>query len=387
MTDVNKVIVSESVGKGHPDKIADFISDSILDAHLKDDVYSRVAVETLVKDNTVVLGGEISSTSKVDITSCVIDSIQKIPNFDKFFDISSINVINLIGKQSSEIHDAVVGSYDINAGDQGFMVGFADIETPNRMPLGKYIADALVVEIPKLRDDIYSDIKSQVIVEDDDGSTVGINSILVSAFHSNKLKVEEVREIITDLILTNKIGLPDHIFSFITNKTEISINPSGNWSEFGGPVSDCGVTGRKIVVDQYGGYCNVGGGAFSGKDFSKVDRTGSYFARFIAKNIVEAGLATRCKVELSYSIGKAKPTSININTYGYSDDSKIASILLDHFNFTPTEMSELLYLNNPYVLRLSYADFSFLPMGGSSMFPWEFTLYYSSILKNSYFLI
>lgn len=308
-----RTIASEYVSFGHPDKIADQISDAILDEFLKVDKNVRTGIEVMVKDNIVVLGGEINSKATVDYDK-IVRNVYSNLSFPTNHNLSpdNIKIINLIGKQSSEIHNGVDKSEtEIGAGDQGFCVGFASNETEVFIPLGHYIAKKICNYVAKMSE-CGPDTKSQVIVDyDDETNETKVVSILVSTMHQNNL--EDLRSQIKQIIVNNKMQMSDYIFEkYLKDKDiKIDINPCGEW-RIGGPVSDCGVTGRKIVVDQFGGYCNVGGGAFSGKESTKVDRSAAYMARYIAKNIVASGLANTAKVELSYMIGVCEPCGLNI---------------------------------------------------------------------------
>lgn len=332
-----RTIASEYVSFGHPDKIADQISDAILDEFLKKDRNVRAGIEVMVKDNIVVLGGEINSTISVDYDS-IVKSVYNRLNFPKNHHLSSdeIKVINLIGKQSTEIHNGVDKSEtEIGAGDQGFCVGFASDETEIYMPLGYYIAKKICNYVAKM-EECGPDTKSQVIVDyNDETQEVRISSILVSTMHQNNLN--DLREQIKKVINENKMHVSETIYKkYIKDKNiKIDINPCGEW-RIGGPVSDCGVTGRKIVVDQFGGYCNVGGGAFSGKDSTKVDRSAAYMARYIAKNIVASGIAHTAKVELSYMIGVSEPCGLNIELDTNCETvDKIKEWLYKNIDMTP----------------------------------------------------
>lgn len=308
-----KTITSEYVSYGHPDKIADQISDAILDEFLKKDPNVKAGIETLVKDNIVVLGGEVSSNAIINYEEIVRNVFKNLP-FSKEHHLApnEVKIINLIGKQSPEIHQGVVKDNGIiGAGDQGFTVGFASNETPTYMPLGHYLAKKICQYVASLTPLYGPDAKSQVTIEYDDNGNITLKSILVSTMHQNS--IENCRNDITDFILDNKVGIDEQIFEkyFKNDDYDILVNPCGEW-RIGGPVSDCGVTGRKIVVDAYGGYCNVGGGAYSGKDSSKIDRSAAYMARYLAKNICATGIADNVKVELSYAISVPKPTAINV---------------------------------------------------------------------------
>lgn len=308
----NKTITSEYVSAGHPDKIADQISDAILDAYLVDDENVRAGIETMIKDNVVVLGGEVTSRATIDHEKVVRDVFEnlKFPK-DHHLGGGDVKIINLIGKQSPEIHKGVDKKKGvIGAGDQGFMVGYASNETRTYMPLGMALAKAIIKFLP--RQGIGPDMKSQVIVDYDAEGNASIKNVLVSAMHQCGL--QDLREVV-ETCLFGKEGALTAMTDFAPylqgKDIDIVVNPCGEW-RIGGPISDCGVTGRKLVVDQYGGYCNIGGGAFSGKDYSKVDRSGAYMARYIAKNIVAAGLCNTARVELAYTIGIPEPTAMNI---------------------------------------------------------------------------
>lgn len=309
----NKLIASEFVSFGHPDKIADQIADAIVDVFLKKDENARTGIEVMVKDNIVVLGGEVNSIAKVDYDEIVRNVYSRL-SFPQNHHLQphEIKVINLIGKQSEEIHNGVDKDEEIGAGDQGFMVGYASNETSVLMPLGYEMARTIGNYVAN--QDLWGpDTKSQVIVEyNDKNEAIGIHNILVSTMHQCSL--ECVREGVEIAIKNNLVGLDEDTYNkFIKNKDiKIDVNPCGSW-QIGGPVSDCGVTGRKLVVDSYGGYCNIGGGNYSGKDFSKVDRSGAYMARYLAKNIVASGFCDKCRVTLSYMIGVAEPCSVEID--------------------------------------------------------------------------
>lgn len=312
--DGNKLIVSEFVSNGHPDKIADQIADTILDAFLKVDANARTGIEVMVKDNIVVLGGEVNSNATIDYDKAVRKVYANLDfPLNHHLAPNEIKIINLIGKQSEEIHNGVDKDDEIGAGDQGFCVGYASNETSVYMPLGHHMAKTICNYVAK-RDEFGPDTKSQVIVEyDDNNQAVRIHSILVSTMHQCSL--ECVREAVKLAIEKNYVGLDENVYQkFIKDKdVQIDVNPCGSW-KIGGPVSDCGVTGRKLVVDSYGGYSNIGGGNYSGKDLSKVDRSAAYAARWLAKNIVASGICNKAKVTLSYMIGVAQPCSIEIDT-------------------------------------------------------------------------
>jgi len=361
---MGRLITSESVACGHPDKVSDQISDAILDALLEQDPHSKVAVETMVKDNTVVLGGEVTTTASINYEKVVKDVVSSIGYNDANhgFYWKNLTVLNLIGEQSPEINGAVVGD-DLGAGDQGFMVGFASNDTDNKMPLGIHMSKKIVDSVITTGG-LGPDAKSQVTIEEMEDGSKRVHTILVSTMHNTSLSLEEVREIITKSIKNNQVGLSDSCTSLIDDDTKIIVNPAGSWN-VGGPVSDCGLTGRKIVVDQYGPYCPVGGGAFSGKDASKVDRSAAYLARYIAKNIVSAGFANQCKVELAYMIGVAEPASLNIDTFGYSDDLKLVDVVRKIFPMTPSQIVNHFDLTKPMYLKSATGHF------GNDELPWE----------------
>jgi S-adenosylmethionine synthetase len=356
-----KLITTESVSKGHPDKVADQISDAILDALLEQDPDSKVAVETMVKDNAVILGGEVVTNAKIDYDSVVRKVIEEIGYTmpDHGFYYKNVTVLNLIGRQSPEINKAVVSEEEIGAGDQGFMVGYATNETPNFMPIGMYLANQLIKVV---EDAGYGpDTKSQVTIEEKtDGQRV--HTMLISTMHPGA-EVEEVKETLRKSIL-------ERGFDGVDSETKIVINPAGSWL-VGGPVSDCGLTGRKIVVDQYGPYCPIGGGAYSGKDSTKVDRSGAYLARYIAKNIVAAGLTDKCKVEIAYMIGVAEPASLNIDTFGQmssEQESVLIQKVRDIFPMTPKRIIDHFGLRKPIFAQTArYGHY------GHAHLPWEAT--------------
>jgi len=361
-----KLITAESVSIGHPDKVADQISDAILDAYLTLDPDAKVAVETLVKDNCVVLGGEISSTHRINYEEVIKNTVKEIgyTNPSHGFYYKNITIINLIGQQSREINSAVLkySEDSLGAGDQGFMTGYATNETKTYMPIGMYVSKKLV-------DYVYNhigfgpDIKTQTTIEYDDNSK-RVHTILVSTMHSEDLTLSNVREIIMKGIRNNEMNLDADIFALIDENTSIVINPAGSWN-IGGPVADCGVTGRKIVVDQYGPYCPVGGGAFSGKDPSKVDRTGAYLARYIAKNIVASGVADKCSVEIAYMIGVSTPASLSINTYGKFNDELLINVVKLIFPTTPSDVIKHFNLKTPIYYNSAKGHF------GNDTMPWE----------------
>ena len=390
---MKRTVISEYVGIGHPDKVADQISDALLDEFLRKDPNTRAGIEVMIKDNVVVLGGEVKSTAQIDYEQIVrktIDDIVYPANHHLSGD--DIKVINLIGKQSPEISRSVdQESGIIGAGDQGFCVGFASNETINLMPLGMYLAKNLCKCIDNCMLDLGPDIKSQVVVTYDEQGKAHVDSILVSTMHQCSL--EECRSAIYDYIMTNKTHISDDIFQkhIIEDRPEITINPAGEW-HIGGSISDCGMTNRKIVVDQYGGYAPVGGGGLSGKDMSKVDRSGAYMCRYLAKNIVAAELADTAKVELAYIIGQPQPCAINIELNNFDKNSDklsnsnpnlaedLAQWIRENIDLSPKGIIERFDGLKPrYGLVASYGHFgvrdSHLVWSGeeNSYFPWEET--------------
>lgn len=371
---MSKIIASEYVSKGHPDKMADQVSDAILDECLRQDPNTRAGIEVLIKDNTVVLGGEVTTNAIIDydgIAKDVIDSL----HFPESHGLSreNIKVINLIGKQSQEINSGVDKSEDIiGAGDQGFCVGFASNETDVFMPLGIYLAKKICTYVASRNDlTLGPDAKAQVIVEyDDEGNAVCLKSILVSTMHQNNL--EEVRKQVNDIILSNSMGVEEGVFEryIKDNANIITVNTCGAW-HIGGPISDCGVTGRKIVVDQFGGYANVGGGNLHGKDMTKVDRSAAYMARYIAKNIVAAGLAATAKVELSYMIGVPEPSSMNIElTNAKVDVEKLKAWLRENVSCTPKAIIDRFEGSSPKY-RNTAINGHYGVNDNRGMYPWE----------------
>jgi len=335
---MKKTVICEYVGNGHPDKVADQISDALLDAFLEKDPNTRAGIEVMVKDNIVVLGGEVKSSAQIDFEYVVRSTISSVDYpANHHLEANDIKVINLIGKQSPEISksvDRVDGI--IGAGDQGFCVGFASNETEVYMPLGAYLARQLC----KCSDSIGHktlgpDIKSQVVVTYGEDGHAHVDSILVSAMHQCSL--EECRAIIRKYIMDNGMCISENLFHryILDDSPEITINPSGEW-HIGGSISDCGMTNRKIVVDQYGGYAPVGGGGLSGKDMSKVDRSATYMCRYLAKNIVAAGIADTAKVELAYMIGVPHPCAINVELNRNQLLSEaIKTWIIDNIDLTP----------------------------------------------------
>ena len=349
------VFTSESVSEGHPDKMADQISDAVLDAMLEQDVESRVACETLIKDGLVVLGGEIRSGAQVDIDRLARSVIEEI-GYDDIalgFDPKSCAVVNALGMQSTDIAMGVDATEDREqgAGDQGLMFGYATNETDVLMPAPITYAHRLMQQQAKARRNSLSflgpDAKSQLTFQYDDGQPVGVNTVVLSTQHAADVARSDLEEAVMEEIV--KPVLPGN---WLTRETRVHINPTGSFV-IGGPLGDCGVTGRKIIVDTYGGMARHGGGAFSGKDPSKVDRSAAYASRYVAKNIVAAGLADRCELQVSYAIGIAEPTSIDIDTFGTGkvDDERIVRLVREHFDLRPQGLIDMLDLKRPIYRR------------------------------------
>ena len=372
------LFTSESASEGHPDKIADQISDAILDAMLEKDPESRVAVETLIKTGLVLVAGEVRTNSWVDIEEIVRQVIKDIgyTSSEIGFDGASCAILNSIGKQSSDIAMGVDGSADSNkeqgAGDQGLMFGYASNETESLMPAPIYYAHRLVQQQAKVRKDgtlpwLRPDAKSQLTFRyGSDGKPLSIDAVVLSTQHSADIDLESLRQAVMEHIIRPVI--PAH---WLTRDTQYHINPTGSFV-IGGPVGDCGLTGRKIIVDTYGGMARHGGGAFSGKDPSKVDRSAAYAGRYVAKNIVAAGLAERCEIQISYAIGVAEPTSISLNTFGSGkvSDAQIEALVRQHFNLNAGGLVEMLNLKRPiYRDTAAYGHFG----RDNPNFTWEFT--------------
>lgn len=345
---------SESVTEGHPDKMCDQISDAVLDAHLEQDPSSRVAVETATKTGLVILLGEITSNAVVNIDEVVRNTIKEIGYDDskKSFDYKTCSVLSSISKQSADIALGVDSATDskikeIGAGDQGMMFGYACDETPTLIPLPIYLAHKLTRKLAEVRKTnklpfIYPDGKSQVTVEYEDGKPIRVDTVLVSTQHSEDVGVEEIREQV------NKEVIEPSILGLMDSRTKIFINPTGRFV-IGGPKGDAGCTGRKIIVDTYGGMGRHGGGAFSGKDPTKVDRSGAYMARWIAKSIVASKLARKCEIQVSYAIGMSEPLSIFVDTFGTGSISneEIIEVIQKNFDLRPGAIIEQLDLRRP----------------------------------------
>ena len=373
-----KTFTSESVSEGHPDKLADQISDAILDAFLKDDPDSRVACETLVKTDLVVIAGEISSNAKPDLETVVRSVINEVgyDNDEVGFNGSKVEIVNAIGMQSNDIAQGVnegTGT-DTNqgAGDQGLMFGYATNETKVLMPAPNTFSHLLVKKQAEVRKNkvlpwLRPDAKSQLsFVYDDDGKPSHISAVVLSTQHDENVNFSDLEEGVRKEII-EKV-LPSE---WLTSDTKVYINPTGRFV-VGGPVGDCGLTGRKIIVDTYGGMARHGGGAFSGKDPSKVDRSAAYAGRYVAKNVVAAGLAEKCEIQVSYAIGIAEPTSISINTFGTNaiPEEEIANLVSENFELKPKELIQMLDLKKPiYQKTAAYGHFG----RDDKEFSWEMT--------------
>ncbi|TOC64782.1 methionine adenosyltransferase [Vibrio parahaemolyticus] len=367
------LFTSESVSEGHPDKIADQISDAVLDAILEQDPKARVACETYVKTGMVMVGGEITTSAWVDIEELTRETVREIGyvHSDMGFDANSCAVLNTIGKQSPDINQGVdkADPKEQGAGDQGIMFGYACNETEVLMPAPITYSHRLVEKQAEVRKNgtlpwLRPDAKSQVTFQYDQGKIVGIDAVVLSTQHCDSISTPDLREAVMEEII--KPVLPAE---WISKDTNFFINPTGRFV-IGGPMGDCGLTGRKIIVDTYGGAARHGGGAFSGKDPSKVDRSAAYAARYVAKNIVAAGMADRCEIQLSYAIGVADPTSIMVETLGTEKVSHdiIIEAVRQFFDLRPYGLQEMLNLLQPiYKKTAAYGHF------GREEFPWEAT--------------
>ena len=365
------LFTSESVSEGHPDKIADQISDAVLDEILKQDPKARVACETYVKTGMALVGGEITTSAWVDIENLTRQVICDIgyKHSDMGFDGNSCAVLNAIGKQSSDINQGVdrENPLDQGAGDQGIMFGYATNETEVLMPAAITYAHRLMEKQAEVRKNgklawLRPDAKSQVTLKYEDNKIVGVDAVVLSTQHSEEVSQKEIYEGVMEEII--KPILPSE---WLSQQTKYFINPTGRFV-IGGPMGDCGLTGRKIIVDTYGGAARHGGGAFSGKDPSKVDRSAAYAARYVAKNIVAAGLADRCEIQLSYAIGVAEPTSIMVETFGTGKVSNevLVKLVREFFDLRPYGLIKMLNLIQPiYRQTAAYGHF------GREQFPWE----------------
>lgn len=371
----NFIFTSESVSEGHPDKVSDQISDAVLDALLKQDTQSRVACETMVKTGMVILAGEITTEAWVDMENLVREVVRDIGYDDPEigFDWQSCAVLNAIGKQSADISMGVDESEDHEqgAGDQGLMFGYASDETDVLMPAPITYSHRLVQRQAELRKAkilpwLRPDAKSQVTFRYENNRPVAVDAVVLSTQHAPDIGGNELREAVIDEII-----LPVIPPEWIHKGTQYLVNPTGQFI-IGGPVGDCGLTGRKIIVDTYGGMARHGGGAFSGKDPSKVDRSAAYMCRYVAKNIVAAGLAERCEIQVSYAIGVAEPTSISVETFGTGkiDENRMTALIREHFDMRPKGLIAMLDLLKPiYQTTASYGHFG----RTEDTFSWEKT--------------
>lgn len=363
------VFTSESVSEGHPDKVCDLIADSILDAHLAGDQDARVACEVLCKGGNVVLAGEITSHASVDVSRLVRKVIRRIGYDDPAepFNADGVFVHELISRQAAEIREAVdgdrLGGKPQGAGDQGLMFGYATDETPERMPLPILLAHRLSAQLAKDRHEgraawLRPDAKTQVSVRYRDGRPVQVETVLVSTQHAKEVDLPDIAAWVKGVLLPGALG------DWYRPEIALLVNPSGSFV-VGGPSADAGVTGRKIIVDTYGGFARHGGGAFSGKDPSKVDRSGAYFCRWVARRIVDAGLAHRAEVQVSYAIGRSEPVSTMVETFGTGDEEE-ARRFVEQQDFSPAGITEQLHLLRPiYAQTTNYGHF------GRKGLPWE----------------
>ncbi|WP_030074322.1 methionine adenosyltransferase [Halomonas alkaliantarctica] len=389
------LFTSESVSEGHPDKIADQISDAVLDAIIARDKQARVACETMVKTGVAIIAGEITTSAWVDLEALVRDVITDIGYTSSHvgFDGATCGVINLIGKQSVDIAQGVdrTKPEDQGAGDQGLMFGYATNETDSFMPAPIHYSHRLVERQAELRKNsllpwLRPDAKSQVTFRyNAEGQPCGVDAVVLSTQHDPEIAQDDLRKMVKREIVEQVIPA-----EWLDENTQYHINPTGKFV-IGGPVGDCGLTGRKIIVDTYGGMARHGGGAFSGKDPSKVDRSAAYAGRYVAKNVVASGLADKCEIQVSYAIGVAEPTSVSIDTFGTGkiDDTKIVDLVRQHFDLRPYAITKMLDLLHPmYRLTAAYGHFGRAPFEHSyhwtddkgqvhtetfTAFPWEKT--------------
>jgi len=368
------VFTSESVSEGHPDKMCDQISDAVLDALIKEDPNSRVALESMAKTGMIVLAGEITTKTKLDYGDIVRETVRNIGYVDSAmgFDAQSCAVLTAIERQSSDIAQGVEQK-EQGAGDQGLMFGFACDETPELMPLPISMAHRLMEYLTKIRKEkkfnfLRPDAKSQVTVRYVGGQPVGVDAVVISTQHTPEVENATLREAMIEEVI--KKVIPSQ---YLHKSTAYHVNPTGRFV-IGGPQGDCGLTGRKIIVDTYGGYGRHGGGAFSGKDPSKVDRSACYMARYVAKNVVAAGLAKRCEIQVAYAIGVAEPVSLLVDTFdtGTVPEHKLSSVLREVFDFRPAGIIKTLDLKRPiYQPTAAYGHFGRIPKDG--LFTWEKT--------------
>jgi S-adenosylmethionine synthetase len=370
LSNANFLFTSESVTEGHPDKIADQISDAVLDAILEQDPTARVACETLVTTGTAVIAGEITTTAIVNYKKIIRDTINDIGynNASYGYDCNTLSVMDLVGTQSPDIAQGVDTG---GAGDQGLMFGFACNETPELMPLPIQLAHNLTKRLSDARRSgeltyLRPDGKSQVTIEYRDGQPFRVEAVVISTQHADDVTTEQLRADILEKVI--KTTVPANL---LDENTKFHINPTGRFV-VGGPMGDAGLTGRKIIVDTYGGYAPHGGGAFSGKDPTKVDRSAAYMARYIAKNIVAAGLADKCTVQLAYAIGVAEPVSVLVDTHGTGrvEDDKLSIVVRNNFKLTPKDIIEALDLRRP--IYKETAKFGHFGRTGNE-FTWEVT--------------
>jgi len=373
----NFLFTSESVSEGHPDKMCDQISDAVLDALLTQDPASRVACETVTKTGMVLLAGEITTKATIDYAAIVRDTVREIGYTSSAvgFDADTCAVLLQIAEQSPDISQGVTAGQGLHeeqgAGDQGLMFGFACDETPEWMPLPIVLAHRLVEHLAADRksgkyDFLRPDSKSQVTIEYRDGRPARVDAVVISTQHDEAVSQKELFDLVVKDLVPRVIPA-----EYLDAKTKYHVNPTGRFV-VGGPLGDAGLTGRKIIVDTYGGYGRHGGGAFSGKDPSKVDRSAAYMARYIAKNIVAAGLATKCEVQLAYAIGVAEPISVLVDSFdtGAISDERIAAIVRDHFELKPLGIIATLDLLRPiYKRTAAYGHFGRAPEDG--FFTWE----------------
>ena len=344
------LITSESVGKGHPDKICDQISDKILDAVLKEDPNARVAIETMATNRLIIIGGELTTTTYVDVVKLAWEVILELG-----YNENDFSILSNVHSQSPDINQAVDKEDDIGAGDQGIVFGFATDETKNYMPLPITIAHELVKKCEQLRkqdSDIKSDMKSQVTIDYNDENEIKLHTVLMSIQHKEGIDSKEFEKKIIDKVIKPTINM---FFPNINYDFRIFVNPSGKFT-IGGPIGDTGLTGRKIIVDTYGGASKHGGGAFSGKDYTKVDRSAAYAARWVAKNLVAAKIAKEVEIQISYGIGLTKPISINVETFGTSNlsEQQIIEIIEKNFDLSPKGIIESLELKKPIYYQTSF---------------------------------